>query len=230
MKEVAESTSLTADTIKRLGKSSEKIGAIVSVIDDIADQTNLLALNAALEAARAGDQGRGFAVVADEVRKLAERTTKATKEISGMIKSIQDETNMAVDAMAEGTVKVEKGVKLANEAGDSLGKIVVGVQKVSQMISQIAGSTEQQSTTADEISRSMESIAGVSKTNVDAIGEVSRTTNEMARLASELQALVARFKIIRETDAAAALGQAVEMPLQAQIRRFEPAPARLKAV
>ncbi|MBI5809696.1 MAG: methyl-accepting chemotaxis protein [Deltaproteobacteria bacterium] len=230
MKEVAESTSLTADTIKRLGKSSEKIGAIVSVIDDIADQTNLLALNAAIEAARAGDQGRGFAVVADEVRKLAERTTKATKEISGMIKSIQDETNMAVDAMAEGTVKVEKGVKLANEAGDSLGKIVVGVQKVSQMISQIAGSTEQQSTTADEISRSMESIAGVSKTNVDAIGEVSRTTNEMARLASELQALVARFKIIRETDAAAALGQAVEMPLQAQIRRFEPAPARLKAV
>ncbi|MBI5237661.1 MAG: methyl-accepting chemotaxis protein [Deltaproteobacteria bacterium] len=229
MKEVAESTSITADTIKRLGKSSGEIGAIVSVINDIADQTNLLALNAAIEAARAGEQGRGFAVVADEVRKLAERTTKATKEISGMIKSIQDETGMAVDAMAEGTVKVEKGVRLANEAGDSLGKIVVGVQNVSSMISQIAGSTEQQSTTADEISRSMESIAGVAKTNVDAIGEVSRTTNEMTRLASELQDLVARFRIAGEADVPAS-GQVVEMPVKAEVRRFEPVPARMKAV
>ncbi|MCR4286819.1 MAG: methyl-accepting chemotaxis protein [Deltaproteobacteria bacterium] len=200
MQEVAESTSVTADTIKRLGKSSEEIGTIVSVINDIADQTNLLALNAAIEAARAGEQGRGFAVVADEVRKLAERTTKATKEISGMIRSIQDETTHAVSAMADGTAKVENGVRLANEAGDSLGKIVVGVQSVSDMIAHIATSTEEQSATTDEISKNMDSISEVSKMNVAAIGEVSKATNDMARLASELKDMVSSFRISRDSS------------------------------
>ncbi len=195
MQEMAESTSVTADTIKKLGKSSEEIGTIVSVINDIADQTNLLALNAAIEAARAGNQGRGFAVVADEVRKLAERTTKATKEISGMIKTIQAETGTAVSAMDEGTRKVENGVRLANEAGEALNKIVTGVENVTDMISHIATSAEEQSATTDEITHNMDSIAEVAKTNVAAIGEVSRATNEMARLATELKSLVANFKV-----------------------------------
>ncbi len=198
MQEVAESTSVTADTIKSLGKSSEEIGTIVSVINDIADQTNLLALNAAIEAARAGEQGRGFAVVADEVRKLAERTTKATKEISEMIRTIQSETGKAVVAMAEGTDKVENGVRLANEAGDALKQIVSGVENVTDMISQIATSAEEQSATTDEISRNMDSIAEVAKSNVGAIGEVSKATDEMAHLASELKDLVSGFRIIKE--------------------------------
>lgn len=195
MQEVSESTEITAETIKKLGRSSEEIGTIVSVINDIADQTNLLALNAAIEAARAGEQGRGFAVVADEVRKLAERTTKATKEISGMISTIQTETGKAVDAMAEGTQKVENGVTLANQAGDALKQIVTGVESVTDMISHIATSAEEQSSTTDEISRNMDSIAEVAKSNVSAIGEVANATNEMARLASELKDLVANFKI-----------------------------------
>ncbi|MEK7678923.1 MAG: methyl-accepting chemotaxis protein, partial [Deltaproteobacteria bacterium] len=156
--------------------------------------------NAAIEAARAGEQGRGFAVVADEVRKLAERTTKATKEISGMIKSIQDETTHAVSAMADGTAKVENGVRLANEAGDSLGKIVVGVQSVSDMIAHIATSTEEQSATTDEISKNMDSISEVSKMNVAAIGEVSKATGDMARLASELKDMVSSFKISKDSS------------------------------
>ncbi len=195
MQEVADSTSVTADTIKNLGKSSEEIGTIVSVINDIADQTNLLALNAAIEAARAGEQGRGFAVVADEVRRLAERTTKATKEISGMIKSIQNETAKAVEAMGEGTCKVENGVTLANEAGDSLKQIVTGVESVTDMINHIATSAEQQSATTDEITQNMDSIAEVAKSNVTAIGEVANASNEMARLATELKELVANFSI-----------------------------------
>ncbi|MEK7773961.1 MAG: methyl-accepting chemotaxis protein, partial [Deltaproteobacteria bacterium] len=196
MKEVAESTSVTADTVKRLGKSSEDIGAIVSVINDIADQTNLLALNAAIEAARAGEQGRGFAVVADEVRKLAERTTRATKEISNMINSIQAETNKAVNEMADGTLKVENGVRLANEAGEALGKIVNGVHTVTEMISQIATSAEEQSATTDEITQNMDSIKDVSKTSVTAIAEAARASNEMARLATELKDLVSRFSVV----------------------------------
>ncbi|MDO8426463.1 MAG: methyl-accepting chemotaxis protein [Deltaproteobacteria bacterium] len=198
MQEVAESTSVAADTIKKLGKSSEEIGTIVSVINDIADQTNLLALNAAIEAARAGEQGRGFAVVADEVRKLAERTTKATKEISGMIQSIQNETGKAVIAMAEGTKKVENGVKLANEAGTSLKQIVAGVEGVTDMIGHIATSAEEQSATTDEITQNMDSIADVAKSNVAAICEVSKATDQLAGIAVELKDLVTRFKIERE--------------------------------
>ena len=195
IKEVAEATSVTSETIKKLGKSSEEIGAIVSVIDDIADQTNLLALNAAIEAARAGDQGRGFAVVADEVRKLAERTTKATKEISVMISAIQGETLKAVTAMFDGSKKVENGVRLTDEAGAALSQIVVGVQNVTDMISHMATSTEEQSATTDEINRNMESIAEVAKTNVNSITEVAKATGEMARLAGELKDIVSKFKL-----------------------------------
>jgi methyl-accepting chemotaxis protein len=193
MKEVADSTAVTAETIKRLDASSVEIGTIVSVINDIADQTNLLALNAAIEAARAGDQGRGFAVVADEVRRLAERTTKATKEINSMIESIQGETSRAVSAMDEGARKVDNGVRLANEAGESLKRIVEGVENVTDMIAHIATSAEQQSATTEEITRNMDSIAGVAKANVNAISEVAKASRAMAELAFELKEMVSRF-------------------------------------
>ncbi|HEY4707779.1 MAG TPA: methyl-accepting chemotaxis protein [Thermodesulfobacteriota bacterium] len=195
MQDVSESTAFTAETIKALGKNSEEIGTIVSVINDIADQTNLLALNAAIEAARAGEQGRGFAVVADEVRKLAERTTRATKEISEMINTIQAGTGKAVEAMSEGIEKVDNGVRLANRAGDALKQIVTGVENVTGRITHIATSAEEQSSTADDIARNMESIAEVAKTNVRSTSEVTGATDEMARLAAELQEIVARFRL-----------------------------------
>ncbi len=130
MSKIAVSVNESAKTIETLGNSSEQIGEIIKVINDIAGQTNLLALNAAIEAARAGEQGRGFAVVADEVRKLAEKTTASTNEIGDMIKTIQEESNRAVESMKVGTTDVESGVELANQAGNSLKQIVDSVQSV----------------------------------------------------------------------------------------------------
>jgi methyl-accepting chemotaxis protein len=195
MKRIAEVVNLSADTVKALGRSSEQIGDIISVIDDIADQTNLLALNAAIEAARAGEQGRGFAVVADEVRKLAERTTKATKEIAGMIKQIQSDTAGAVTSMSEGTNEVAKGIKLADRAGESLGEIVNISQTVTDMIAQIASASEEQSSTSEQISKNVEAISAVTGETATGTQQVARAAEDLNRLTENLQQLIARFKI-----------------------------------
>ncbi|MBI5749178.1 MAG: methyl-accepting chemotaxis protein [Nitrospinae bacterium] len=195
MGRIASSVERSANTIKILEKSSAQIGEIVKVIDDIADQTNLLALNAAIEAARAGEQGRGFAVVADEVRKLAEKTSKATKEIADMIKAIQVDTKNAVSAMDEGTKEGKAGVSLASEAGAALDKIVETVKRVSDMIAQIATAAEEQSATTEEITRNIGSIAEVSKDTMAKAEASSSVTEEMKKLAEELESLVNRFKL-----------------------------------
>ena len=195
MEKIANVTQETGRIIDALNHSSDRIGEIISVINDIADQTNLLALNAAIEAARAGEQGRGFAVVADEVRKLAERTTKATKEIAGMIKTIQDDTSGAVSSMAEGGKEVEEGVALAREAGRSLEEIVRKADRVTEMVQRIAAASEQQSTASEQISGNVENIAGVIKQNASAVHESSAAAQELANLAQELQGIVSRFKV-----------------------------------
>jgi methyl-accepting chemotaxis protein len=195
MKRIADVVQLSAGMVRELGRSSDQIGEIIGVIDDIADQTNLLALNAAIEAARAGEQGRGFAVVADEVRKLAERTTKATKEIAGMIKKIQVDTAGAVTSMEEGTGEVQRGIALADKAGASLQEIVGVSQKVTDMVTQIAGASEQQSSTSEQIAKNVEAISKVTAETAQGTQQIARAAEDLNRLTENLQLLISRFHL-----------------------------------
>ncbi len=185
----------SALTVGSLGTRSEQIGQIIGTIEDIADQTNLLALNAAIEAARAGEQGRGFAVVADEVRALAERTTKATKEIGGMIKTIQQETHSAVAAMEEGVKEVERGTEDAARSGQALQDILEQVGEVTSQINQIATAAEEQTATTHEISRNMHEITDTVQQTSSSSTETASAASQLARMAEELKQIVAQFRM-----------------------------------
>ena len=190
----------SAENIGKLAQSADQIGEIIGVIDDIADQTNLLALNAAIEAARAGEQGRGFAVVADEVRKLAERTGKATGEITDMIKGIQQGTTEAVTSMETGTKEVDAGRDLADKAGSSLNEVVTGAQSVMDMIAQIATATEEQSAAAEQISKNIENVSSASRESASGATQAATAAEQLSRNAEGLQEIVARFKVSTSSE------------------------------
>ncbi|MBJ6726682.1 methyl-accepting chemotaxis protein [Geomesophilobacter sediminis] len=195
MEAIAGCVKSAADTVASLGSRSEQIGEIVGTIEDIADQTNLLALNAAIEAARAGEQGRGFAVVADEVRALAERTTKATREIGLMIKTIQGETKEAVEAMNQGVSEVERGTGEVARSGDALEAILEQIAAVTQQASQIATAAEEQTATTSEISANMQRITEIVRNSARGAQETDNAASELTRLADELHQNVGRFRL-----------------------------------
>ncbi len=192
---VARTVEESASMIATLGERSNDIGRIVQVIKDIADQTNLLALNAAIEAARAGEQGRGFAVVADEVRKLAERTAKATSEISVMIQDIQSETGQAVGVMERGSQQVSEGVSLANQADAALNEISGAVAQVLSLIREISDSSSTQARASEEIARGVGRIAQSAEANGASINNAVHAAGNLRDLSQELETAVSRFRL-----------------------------------
>lgn len=184
-----------AKKIKSLGDRSLEISEIVNTIEDIASQTNLLALNAAIEAAGAGEAGLRFAVVADEVRKLAERSAKATKDIATLIKNVQAETHEAIVVMEQGTNEVEVGYRVTVQAGESLKDIANISQKSAELAQDISLATQQQVRGAEGVASAVQSIAGVAVQTEQGALQTRKTVDELARLAEELTASLARFKL-----------------------------------
>nr|WP_238936201.1 methyl-accepting chemotaxis protein [Pseudomonas weihenstephanensis] len=185
----------TAKRIKRLGESSQEIGDIVSLIDDIADQTNILALNAAIQASMAGDAGRGFAVVADEVQRLAERSSAATRQIETLVRAIQADTNEAVISMEQTTTEVVRGARLAQDAGVALEEIEGVSQNLAELIQSISNAAQQQTTSAGQISLTMSVIQQITSQTSSGSTATADSIGNLAKMASQLRRSVSGFTL-----------------------------------
>lgn len=195
MDTIREQIQETSKRIKRLGESSQEIGDIVSLINDIADQTNILSLNAAIQASMAGDAGRGFAVVADEVQRLAERSSAATKQIEALVKTTQTDTNEAVISMEHTTAEVVRGARLAQDAGVALEEIETVSMSLADLIQNISNASRQQSLSAGHISNTMNVIQEITSQTSAGTTATARSIGNLAEMASQLRASVSGFKL-----------------------------------
>ncbi|MGV8930709.1 MAG: methyl-accepting chemotaxis protein [Luteimonas sp.] len=185
----------TSKRIKRLGESSQEIGSIVELINDISEQTNILALNAAIQAASAGEAGRGFAVVADEVQRLAERSSNATKRIESLVQAIQTDTNEAVSSMEQTTSEVVAGARLAEDAGTALGEIESVSTSLAALIEGISSASQQQSAAATNITSTMNTIQSITAQTSQGANQTVESIGNLAQLAADLRRSVADFKL-----------------------------------
>lgn len=185
----------TSKRIKRLGESSQEIGDIVSLINDIADQTNILSLNAAIQASMAGDAGRGFAVVADEVQRLAERSSAATKQIAALVKTIQTDTNEAVISMEQTTSEVVGGAKRAQDAGVALEEIESTSTNLAELIQNISNAARQQAVSAGHVSNTMTVIQEITGQTVDTTEKTAESIGKLTHMAHEMRESVGGFNL-----------------------------------
>ncbi|WP_075186248.1 methyl-accepting chemotaxis protein [Teredinibacter haidensis] len=195
MDTIREQIQDTSKRIKRLGESSQEIGDIVSLINDIADQTNILALNAAIQASMAGDAGRGFAVVADEVQRLAERSATATKQIESLVKTIQNDTNEAVISMEQTTSEVVRGARLAQDAGVALEEIEAVSASLAELIQNISNAARQQASSAGHISNTMNVIQEITSQTSAGTNATAASIGNLSEMAIELRGSVTGFKL-----------------------------------
>ena len=193
MDTIREQIQDTSKRIKRLGESSQEIGDIVSLINEIADQTNILALNAAIQAAMAGEAGRGFAVVADEVQRLAERSATATKQIAGLVKTIQNDTHEAVASMEQTTAEVVKGAELANSAGVALEEIETVSTNLAELIQDISEAAKHQATTSSHISNTMNVIQEITSQTLSGTNDTAASIGDLAEMAVEMRESITGF-------------------------------------
>ncbi len=192
---IREQIQETSKRIKRLGESSQEIGNIVALINDIADQTNILALNAAIQASMAGEAGRGFAVVADEVQRLAERSASATKQIETLVKTIQTDTNEAVISMEQTTSEVVRGANLTKDAGVALDEIQTVSNNLAKLIANISDAAKLQSASAGHIATTMNVVQEITSQTTTATFDTARSVSELASMAESLRESVTDFKL-----------------------------------
>jgi len=215
MDTIREQIQETSKRIKRLGESSQEIGNIVGLIDEIADQTNILALNAAIQASSAGEAGRGFAVVADEVQRLAERAGNATKQIEALVKTIQGDINEAVDSMEQSTTNVVNGARLAEDAGEALAEIESVSANLSGLIQNISTAATKQSQASANAAATMNVIQEVTEQTSTSATRTANSVSELTVLSNGLKKSVAGFKLpASETVVASRSEMAESVPAQ----------------
>lgn len=184
-----------SEVIVKLNTDSQEIGKVVQIIADIAEQTNLLALNAAIEAARAGEHGRGFAVVADEVRGLAQRTKDSTNGIIDLIKSNQEHTQRAVDAMSASREQATHSVEQAQKAGDSLNQINSTMGDINSMNANIAHAAQEQTSILTDVNSNFMQITQMAEKALSNSQDMAQLSNELTTQANNLQRIISSFKI-----------------------------------
>ncbi|MDH4046814.1 MAG: methyl-accepting chemotaxis protein [Gammaproteobacteria bacterium] len=212
MNAIRETIQDTSKRIKRLGESSQEIGNIVELINDIAEQTNILALNASIQASMAGEAGRGFAVVADEVQRLAERSTNATKQIEVLVRTIQADTNEAVVSMERSTTDVVGGALLAENAGAALDEIEQVSNQIANLVQNISGSARQQASSAADVTRRTTKLKEISDQAGKATTATAASISKLSELASQLRKTVAGFTLPNSALKASRLTTAVSKP------------------
>ncbi len=195
MDEIKTKTQRSAERIMALGERTQRIGAVIVIINEIADQTRILALNAAIEAARAGEAGKGFTVVASEIRKLADSVTDSTEEIRKIMEEIQTSAGGLVVSTEEELRKVESGAGLARQAGAAIEDMVDRVQEINRAAQQISIATQQEISASDQVSEAMREIAIVSQQSAASSLEVANSVELLKRLSEQLKEEISRVRV-----------------------------------
>lgn len=184
----------SSSSVTELANKVTDITKVLEVIRGIAEQTNLLALNAAIEAARAGESGRGFAVVADEVRSLAHKTQQSTVEIEDMVKAINASSDRSVSTMQRSMERASSTLDIAREAGEALKQIAQAVSEINTHNTSIASAAEEQANVARDVDMNLVSIRDLSNSTASGAEQTSASSQELSRLAVDLNNLVEQFK------------------------------------